>query len=548
MTCKGALMTASVATWMTLAMVPGVARADDMSAMRAQLDQLTAMMKTMQQQQADLERRLAESEAARKAMAQAQPVPVQAPSAPAASSAEAAVQPSARPLSPSAPQRAATDAPGVPPGTIAPNPYFAAQARGKGARFTIPGLDTTLTFGGMLKMDAAMDLSGANLNGWPTDAVAIPIKGTSQAARKGNLAFTARQTRFGFGSETPTAWGPLKSQIELDFYGTAGNALLTNPVSPRLRQAWFSLGDVLVGQSWSVFMDLEAAAETLDMTGPVGAAYAMRQPLIRYQRKLGQHGLLTLGIENPEGDFLGADHTSNIPIGSIMSTRVLNDMPDFTARYTYKGEGFRISAAGVLRHINLDTGGASLPFVGPNGPFAFAGQASTWGGGAQLNLTVDTFGKDSLTLSANGGPGLGRYVMGVQDTAFLTGVAPNGSSNANPGNGAVLGPDGKLRTIFTYGGVASYKHFWSKTLRSNLVLGYLRMNNPDKMLPLNFIEEEATLHANLIWSPLPQVGFGVEFIHGYLGLRGQTDANRALGYGDHGVMNRLQFSAQYNLF
>lgn len=541
MTCKGALMTASLATWMTVAMVPGVARADDMGAMRAQLDQLTAMMKTMQQQQADLERRLADSEAARKAMAHAQPASDQPAPAPPAATPPAATQAPA-------PQLATTESTAVPPGTIAPNPYFAAQARGKGARFTIPGLDTTVTFGGMLKMDAAMDLSGANLNGWPTDAVAIPIKGTPQAARKGNMAFTARQTRFGFSSETPTALGPLKSQIELDFYGTAGNALLTHPVSPRLRHAWFSLGKVLVGQTWSVFMDLEAAPETLDMTGPVGAGYAMRQPLIRYQTKLGGKGMLTLGIENPEGDFLGADHTTNIPIGSIMSTRVLNDMPDFTARYTYKGDGFRVSAAGVLRHINLDTGGASLPFVGPNGPFTFAGQASTWGGGAQLNLTVDTFGKDSLTLSANGGPGLGRYVMGVQDTAFLTGVAPNGSSNANPGNGAVLGPDGKLRTIFTYGGFASYKHFWSKTLRSNLVLGYLRMNNPEQMLPLNFIKEEATLHANLIWSPLPQVGFGVEFIHGYLGLRGQTDANRALGYGDHGAMNRIQFSAQYNLF
>lgn len=538
-----------------IAAVPGAAHADDLGEMRSQLQQLTTMMRTMQQQQADLQRRLAESEAARDKLAST--VPLQKTddatllatqnAAPTATS-MGKEMPATTPAPAAAADSVRVPTTGVPPGTIAPNPYMPSQTHGKGARFAIPSLETTLTFTGLIKVDGAVDISGANLNGWPTDAVAIPIDGTPQARRRGNLALTARQTRFGFGSETTTSLGPLKSQIELDFYGTGGNPLLTHPVGPRLRHAWFSLGDVLVGQTWSVFMDLESAAETLDMTGPVGAPYAMRQPLIRYQRTLGPHHRITLGIENPEGDFLGADHTSNIPIGSIMSTRVLNDVPDFTARYTYTGQGIRLSAAGVLRHIKLDTGKASLPFLGPNGAFSYAGEASVWGGGAQIDLTFSTFGKDSLTFQGNAGPGLGRYVMGVQDTAFVTGLAPNGAANANPGNGAVLGPDGKLRTIFTYGGVAHYRHFWSKTLRSNLVLGYLRMNNPARTLPVNFLEEEATVHANLIWSPLPQVSFGVEYVHGYLGLTGQSEANRALGYGDSGKMNRVQVSAQYTLF
>lgn len=519
--------------------LPGIAQADEMDNMRKQLNDMSALILKMQQQQTDLEQRLNDSEAARLAA-------VRSAGQTSTDIIPAAVVMNAPAPAPGGSVRAADS--GVPPGTIGPNPYLPDQSHGRGVRVTIPSLDTTLTFGGMIKVDGAVDTSGANLNGWPTDAVAIPIDGTPQSRRRGNLAFTARQTRFGFGSETQTSMGPLKSQIELDFYGTAGNPLLTHPVSPRLRHAWLSLGDVLIGQTWSVFMDLPAAAETLDMTGPVGAPYAMRQPLIRYHHKLGQRSSLMIGVENPEADFLGADHTTNIPIGSIMSTRVLNDFPDLTARYTYDGRGFRISAAGVLRHIKLDTGGANLPFVGANGPFTYAGEASTWGGGAQVNLTVNTIGKDALTLSASGGPGIGRYMMGVQDTAFVTGVAPNGSPNANPGNGAVLSPDGTLRAIFTYGGVAHYRHFWSKTLRSNLVLGYLRMNDPKGTLPVNFTNEEATLHANLIWSPLPQLSFGMEYIHGYLGLRGQTAANMALGYGDSGTMNRIQFSAQYNLF
>ena len=548
MTSKKALLGRSLAAVMMAGLCPGVAQADDLSAMRIQLRQLAAAMEAMQQHQQALERRLAESEAARATLA-ARPAPAPDPSPVVNAGA--------------GDQRAATRAAAVtpadtvamagndrPPGTIAPNPLFsnAPVATGKGATFVVPGTNTTLRFAGLVKLDAFDDLSGANLNVIPTDGVAIPISGTSQSRRKGHFMMSARQTRFGFASETPTRFGPLKSLIELDFYGTGGQAAYTNPVSPRLRHAYVSLGGLTVGQTWSNFFDLEAAPETLDMTGPVGNAYAIRQPLIQYRHALGSKGMLTVAAENPEGDFLGADHTANIPVGAIMSTRVLNKAPDVTARYTWKGDRLRVSVAGMARYINLDTGGAPLSFLGPNGTFTFAGSASTWGYAGQLNATLKTWGQDSVSLQANGGPGLGRYIMVPQDTSVVIGVAPNGAANANPGSGAVLGEDGKLRTIFTYGGSAAYRHFWSATWRSNLVAGYEKLSDARNTLPVNYPDMLATVHANLIWSPLPQLGVGLEYVHGYLGLRGQTDANRLLGYGDSGVMNRVQFSVQYNLF
>ena len=318
MTSKKALLGRSLAAVMMAGLCPGVAHADDLSAMRIQLRQLAAAMEAMQQHQQAPEKRLAESEAARATLA--------ARSAP-------APDPSPAVNTRAGDQRAATRAAAVtpadtvamagndrPPGTIAPNPLFsnAPVATGKGATFVVPGTNTTLRFAGLVKLDAFDDLSGANLNVIPTDGVAIPISGTSQSRRKGHFMMSARQTRFGFASETPTRFGPLKSLIELDFYGTGGQAAYTNPVSPRLRHAYVSLGGLTVGQTWSNFFDLEAAPETLDMTGPVGNAYAIRQPLIQYRHALGSKGMLTVAAENPEGDFLGADHTANIPVGAIM--------------------------------------------------------------------------------------------------------------------------------------------------------------------------------------------------------------------------------------
>ncbi len=544
-----------------IAGMPTVAHAsDDTSDMRARLDALTAEMRTMHEQQLDLERRLAASEA-RGAAPSPQPGQVAggsqiAVSAPEATPALSATQSGSRgsgvvrrsPLPPGQVVSAEVAAP--PPGTISSNPFYRNKpfTPGKGATFLIPGTDTSVQIGGLIKVDVIDDVSGANLNGVAIDPVSVAIDGTPQAKRRRNLTMTARQTRFNIGSETPTRFGPLKSFLEGDFYGTGGTALITNSAGFRLRHAYLSLGHVLVGQTWSVFQDLEVAPETLDLTGPVGNAYAIRQPQVRYTRALGSHGKLTLAIENAEGDFFGADHTANIPVGSTMSTRVLNQIPDFTARYVYQGSRVRLSVAGVLRYINLDTGGAPQAFQGPNGSFNFAGKAATWGGGVQGTAQLKTWGNDTLTLQGNGGPGLGRYVMGPQDEAFAIGVAPYGSINANPGNGAVLGADGKLRTIFTVGATAWYRHYWSKTLRSNASVGYEHWSDPASTLPINYIETLMSAHVNLIWSPLPQVAFGVEYIHSYLGLRGQTDANRILGYGTSGAGNRIQFSAQYNLF
>ncbi|NKF24126.1 DcaP family trimeric outer membrane transporter [Solimonas marina] len=557
------------------ALSPAIAHADDTQDVRAQLQALSTVVKNMQlQQQAmqqheqDLEKRLAASESARAALAAQVAQQAKAPAAGAAGGGALAAQ-GAAPLpaqaqvpvatnsgepvaahSTAQQSMAAADMQHAPPGTLGVNPVLADSAlpAGKGASILIPGTNTRFTFGGMIKVDAYDDISGANLNTVPTDAVSIPIDGTSQADRKGQFMMTARQTRFNVGSETPTDWGALRSFIDIDFYGTGGTGLITNPVSPRLRHAYLSLGGLTIGQTWSVFFDLAAAPETLDMTGPVGNSYAIRQPLVRYQTSIGQHGQMTFGVENADGDFLGADQTSNFPIGSTLSTRVLNKLPDFTARYTYSSGPLRLSAAGVVRYLNLDTGGASLAFEGHDGTFNFAGQDSTWAFGGQLDMKVKTWNSDSFMLGLNGGPGIGRYLMAPQDAAFAKGVAPNGATNSNPGNGAVLGPDGKLRPIFSWGAVASYRHIWSTTLRSNLTLGYQHVGDPDGTLPVNFPEELTSLHANLIWSPLPQVGFGMEYVRETLSLRGQTDANRELGYGDSGSMNRIQLTAQYNLF
>lgn len=479
--------------------------ADDGAQLRAQIEQLTAQLKSIQAEQARLLQKMEQTD---------QTVATQAEKTKVVEEKAAA-------------EKKRADA--APPGS-----------------FMIPGTDTSMKIGGYIKLDVVDDLSGANNNGPVTDMQSIAIKGTPQSKRQNQFAMTARQSRLNVGTETPTAYGPLKSFIEGDFYGTGSSSFATNSASFRLRHANFSLGNVLVGQSWTNFEDLEVIPETLDFGGTIGVPYGLRQGQIRYTTSLFGKDSLSVSVENPEGDFFGADHGSFIVAGQQNSTRVLNQVPDITARYVHKSDWGRFSLAGVAREINLDTGGASSTFLNNSGgTFNFRGSASTWGGGLMASAQFLTFGKDTLTFWLGGGPGIGRYFQQTQDEAFTIGQSPYGAANANPGGGAVLDTKGDLHTITSAGGNVWYRHYWNDSLRSNATFGMTRHYNDSDYLPINMVRQVQSMHLNLIWSPLPKTNFGIEYIWAKMELNGQTPANRALGYGTSGTMNRVQLSAQY---
>lgn len=412
--------------------------------------------------------------------------------------------------------------------------------------FQIPGTKTSMKIGGYVKLDMIDDLKGTNQNGSTIDFSTIQIDGTPQANRQNQFQMTARQSRFNIETRTPTDSGDLKTFIEADFLGSNSNETYSNSAAPRLRHLYGEWANVLAGQTWTTFFDVATAPETIEFNGPVGQENGVRQAQLRYTWPISKQDSLAVAIENPEGDFAGADHGGLGTNGNAPSSRVSDTVPDFTARYVHNETWGRFSLAGLARRIAVDTGGASQSFQGPNGNFNYSGSASTWGYAGSLAAQFPTFGKDSLTMRALGGPGIGRYLANANSTSgAVTGMAPNGATNANPGDGAVLSSDGSLHAITAYGGSIAYKHYWTDEIRSTVAAGIMRRDNPMAYLPVNSLAEERSLHANVIWSPIPQANIGIEYIHGEVELEGQTAANRALGYGDKGSMDRVQVGVQY---
>ncbi|WP_338027374.1 DcaP family trimeric outer membrane transporter [Colwellia maritima] len=132
---------------------------------------------------------------------------------------------------------------------------------------------------------------------------------------------TVNETRF----NAKYVHGDVTGFIELDFYGGGGNQIISNSSNPRLRHAFIKYKNIMVGQTWTTFMNTTALAEAADFGGPLVASSFIRQGQIRYT-----NGGLQISLENPYSD-LGESSQDSIP--------------DFIAKYTFKGDWGNVSVA-----------------------------------------------------------------------------------------------------------------------------------------------------------------------------------------------------------
>jgi Porin subfamily len=429
-----------------------------------------------------------------------------------------------------------TKAPAPPPGTVSPVSLNPADIVTKGevpGSIKLPGTDTSIKFGGYIKLDVINDIKGGGFGAGGTNAAfgAIPLRGSAQSNREGNWWLTGRESRLSVETFTPTEIGKLHTLIEGDFYGTGnagGNESTNNGASFRFRYAYADLGNFTLGQARSTFQEVRTLAESLDFGGPLGHNGGLRQGLLRYTEKLGASEV-AVAIENPETEFLGnggssAVHENFTSGGAIPPGNFVDKAPDLVARYTYGGAWGTATLAGVLRYLTIDNnGGTAVPSGGVNRT-AFIGDDSTLAGGLGFGLSINTIGKDRVLLNGTAGPGLGRYTAGVGGT-----------------NNAAYVKNGELKPLFSYGAQAAYQHFWTDTLRSNLIYGRVENDNKRPYVPATAADLVQSVHANLLWSPIPKSRIGVEYIYGT--VENGTVSTPALS--NKGEAHRVQFSAQY---
>ena len=369
--------------------------------------------------------------------------------------------------------------------------------------FKLPGSDTSVTLGGYVKLDAIYSSVSAGTNSLGDQAMVPNLIPLTQANEKKQLTLHVRQSRVFAKTSTPSAYGDVVAYIEGDLFASAssGDESNANGHGFRLRHAYGAIGGLLTGQYWTTFMNEATIPETMDFGGPVGQMF-VRQAQVRWTQSFA-NGDWSVSAENPES-VLGL----STKLGTAISYRADDDrVPDLVARVRFAAGSGKYSLHAMARNVRVDSAaGAASPGI----------VDSKTGGALSFAGVISTMDKDDLRFAVNAGNVIGRY----QQLSFFS--------------DGYVSPTGRLELANVVSGYAAYRHFWTDTLRSTLVLSAARSSNPEWALgDLNKRSESA--HLNLVWSPAKSVNLGAEYIH----------AKRVVQDGRSGQLNRIQLSGQY---
>lgn len=107
---------------------------------------------------------------------------------------------------------------------------------------------------------------------------------------------------------------------------------------------------------------------------------------------------------------------------------------------------------------------------------------------------------------------------------------------ANIVNDAAIDVDGNLDPIATYSGFAAFRHVWSPKARSTLAGSYFKADNPVALTGGSPTDEVWNVLANLIYSPVPKLDIGLEYMY----------AERTNEAGQDGSLQQVQLGAKYS--
>ncbi len=355
--------------------------------------------------------------------------------------------------------------------------------------FKLFGSETSVGIYGYAHLDMYKDLDGRQAGDWAADIGSQPVAGLGGDTRKGKFNMTARQSRLGVKTVTPTEMGMLRTKVEADFVkspdGSDANLdtnLLLNNYVFRLRHAYGELdgdwGKLLAGQTWSTFMNLDTMPETIDFNGHASSAF-IRQPMIRYTANFDNAGSLAVAIENPANVIVWNDGTS------VQTTPNIDKQPDLIANWSLSRDWGMVSAQALYTKYDYDDGAGT--------------KTSKSGWGLGLGGVWKPTTRDSLMFQYTTGKGIGRY---VPTTSYH--IAYYDDANG-------------LKLYESDSWVLGWTRAWTDTVRTTLAYGGTKIN--DNWMALDDAPEWDSRKmfegfANIIWDVAKNTEVGVEYSWG----------------------------------
>ena len=374
----------------------------------------------------------------------------------------------------------------------------------------IPGSDTQVRFSGYIRMGAFKDLID-NIDSYKFRSGEIHPHGNPLRNQTGNIQAQLRLSRISFDSITPTKIGDLHTVLAVDFAGAEpksyeAEALQNNGYHLRLTHAFANLGsfrflgmpsELLVGQTWSNFLDDPDTAETLDPSGPASVP-SERQPQIRYTMHLGRQAL-SIALENPIGEY---QLPGTAAASSVNNTSTTNRWPDLSARYIVDSGRMHGQLSAIARSFMVNDGAGH--------------KSSAFGYGVILGGSFKFNGADQIGGQGWYGKGIGKFIP--DEFGSPNGFAVNG-----------YGTD-QVQAIsqLSYGTSLWLRHFWAADWRSNFAVGYSGQHYAAFIAPApDQAPSLRTAHLNLIYTPLPMIDVGMELEYGRKTFRRELNLDDA---------------------
>lgn len=336
---------------------------------------------------------------------------------------------------------------------------------------------------GYIRADASYQAKGAstmynNISGVPLEHTA------EEAQQKDRLHSTVNVTRLGLNFKTPSVAGEVGGKLEMDFFGGATRDQF------RIRHAYITLDQWLIGQTWSTFIAPEYYPETVDAGTFVGGAL-QRSPMLRYSDKLSANTSFAVAIEDPK-------YTATSDPDNEMR------MPALVGRLNHKFDnGSLLSGRTFMAEKKTSTDKEWAWGVGLGGKYQLS---------PQTFLKADYYhvkGDGRFLLWANN-----SYVIDDQN---------NIQSN-------------EFDTIS-----AGITHQFNSQLRSTLGYGYMKAKDDNRFAEIqkNNLTQNKELWQgwiNAMYNPYKPITLGVEYVYG----------ERETFDGRNGIDNRVNMMASYD--
>ena len=344
-------------------------------------------------------------------------------------------------------------------------------------------------FSGFLNLNTILDFNGLDdFDDFTTSQIPINPSPYENTYR---FHMTARQSRLNGEINYLSPWGNIKGFVSGDFYSDN-----TGQYSfYRLREAYFEIGNLLVGQTNTSFGNSNIVPLTIDFEGP-NSAPTLRNPMIKYSNNIKKGWSYNLALE-----MRGTDITTFPKTGNAFTS-----VPSFVGNLNNEGKWGVVTLSGmfdITRYFDTDS---------------IENLAYAYGGA--LSAIINTWDKNHFSIFFVAGKGISNFISDLSGNGY-NGV-PNLATN-------------KMTMLNSIGGFIGYTQYWNDKFSSNFIFSYIELEKSPLLTSTDFWYSNYAL-ANLFYNPFERLSIAAEYIWGELFIQNN----------DNGTANRLQFLIQFN--